>query len=86
MRSNSGCIQLRTANVAVLLRLGGIHQHREVLYRAIRNGVDVAPNHHAPIHALLKPAIFAERLRQDLELPTSMSANTRPLEVAAIAA
>ncbi len=65
-RSNSGCLTLQTADFAVLLRIGGTYQHREILYRAMRHGCSIAPNYHAPIRALLKPRIFAARLCQDI--------------------
>ncbi len=65
-RSNSGCLRLETAHFALHLRIGGSYRHREVLYRAMRNGREIAPDHHAPIGALLKPQIFAERLRADI--------------------
>jgi hypothetical protein len=68
-RSESGCLRLATASFVILLRIGGTYQHREVLYRAVRDGRETAPNHHAPIRALLTPKLFAERLYHDLALP-----------------
>ena len=52
-----------------MVRIGGIHAHREVLYRTMRDGRAIAPNRHVPIRALLKPDAFALRLRDDLTLP-----------------
>ncbi len=74
-RSDSGCLRLSTADFVLLLRIGGAYKHREVLYRAIRDGREVAPNHHAPIRALLKPHSFAARLRRDIDaqLPATTS-------------
>lgn len=79
-RSNSGCLRFETAHFALLLRIGGIYRHREVLYRAKRDGREIAPDHHAPIGALLKPQIFAERLREDLGVlsPTAIARGATP--------
>ena len=77
-RSDSGCLRLQTADFVLLLRIGGRYQHREVLYRAIRDGREIAPDHHAPIRALLKPQIFAERLRQDLAIAGSSAKLSDP--------
>ncbi len=67
-RSDSGCLRLATRHFVVLLRIGGAYQHREVLYRAVRDGREIAPNHHAPIRALLDPHRFAQRLHEDLAI------------------
>jgi hypothetical protein len=87
-RSDSGCLRLATRHFVLLLRIGSPYQHREVLYRAVRNGREIAPNHHAPIRALLDPHRFARRLHADLAIlaiPVRPDAALEPATKTAVA-
>ena len=61
-RSQSGAITLVTAALSVTVRVGGIHEGREVAYRAIRGGVEQPPRY-AGMRALLDADRFAARLQ-----------------------
>lgn len=64
-RSQSGAVTLVSDTLSVTLRVGGLHEGRELTYRAIRGGQEQSPRY-ASIHALLDPRRFATRLRQEL--------------------
>lgn len=66
-RSQSGAITMVAATLSVTLRVGGIHEGREVSYRAIRGGVEQAPRF-AGIRSLLDPVRLAARLRSELPI------------------
>ena len=74
----SGHILLAAADVAVSLRLGRLHEDREVSYRAVSGGLE-QPNRVTSIRDLLKPERFAERLRRELGLPGA----PKPTDIAA---
>ena len=63
--SQSGAVTLVSDTLSVTLRVGGLHEGRELAYRALRTGRGPSPRY-ATIHALLNPQRFATRLRQEL--------------------
>ncbi|WP_267381486.1 MULTISPECIES: hypothetical protein [unclassified Sphingomonas] len=66
--SQSGAVTLVSRVLSVTLRVGGLHEGREVSYRAIKGGVEQAP-HFAAVRVLLDPQRFADRLRRELMVP-----------------
>ena len=63
----SGHVLLAGAEVAVTVKIGVLHEGREVSYRSVAEGPE-APKRYAPISELLKPNRFAARLRRELQM------------------
>ncbi len=66
--SQSGAITLVTAKLSVTLRVGGIHEGREVAYRTIRGGVEQPPRY-AGMRALLDADRLTARLQAEAAPP-----------------
>ncbi|RYY11420.1 MAG: hypothetical protein EON55_14330 [Alphaproteobacteria bacterium] len=65
----SGHVLLAGAEIAVTVKIGVLHEGREVSYRSVAEGPE-APKRYAPISELLKPDRFAARLRRELQMAT----------------
>ncbi len=65
--SQSGAVTLVGDELSVTLRVGGLHEGREVAYRAIKDGMEQPPRF-AAMRALLDPQRFADRLRRELAM------------------
>lgn len=80
--AESGYVILAAPEVAVVVRVGGRYEGREVAYRAVVNGIE-QPNRHAGMAELLNTARFAERLTRELNLTAPATARTEPALIAA---
>ena len=76
--SQSGAVTLVSNVLSVTLRVGGLHEGREVAYRAIRDGVEHPPRF-ATIRVLLNPERFADRLRSELAVDRGKSHSVQEL-------
>ena len=63
--SQSGAVTLVGEGLSVTLRVGGLHEGREIAYRAITDGMEQPPRF-ATMRALLDPSRFAARLHREL--------------------
>lgn len=65
----SGHVLLAGAEFAVTVKIGVLHEGREVSYRSVSEGPEAAKSY-APISELLKPDRFAARLSRELQIAT----------------
>ena len=80
--AESGYVILAAADLAVVVRVGGRYEGREVAYRSVVEGLHQA-NRYAGMAELLNTARFAERLTRELDLTAPAIAGTEPALIAA---
>lgn len=65
--SQSGAVTLVGDGLSVTLRVGGLHEGREIAYRAITDGMEQPPRF-TTMRAILDAPRFANRLRRELAM------------------